>query len=102
MDDEDGEPSPDPADWVIDRRRTQRAIDMVMAKPSAELVEDSGLRERRIVQMAAGACLIEATLDCYNLERLEASDASLREGALLAWDRAGDAWRERLSDLITG
>lgn len=101
-DDEDAESSPDPTDWVIDRRRAQRAIDMVMAKSSAELVEDSGLRERRIVQMAAGACLIEATLDCYNLEQLEASDASLREGALLAWDRVGEDWRERLSELISG
>jgi exopolyphosphatase/pppGpp-phosphohydrolase len=102
VDDEDGETRPDAEDWLIDRRRTQRAIDIVMAQPSLELVESYGLRERRIVQMAAGASLIEAALDCYNLEQLEASDASLREGALLAWDRAGEAWRERLSELVSG
>jgi exopolyphosphatase / guanosine-5'-triphosphate,3'-diphosphate pyrophosphatase len=101
-DDDDSEASPDPADWLIDRRRTQRAIDIVMAQPSAELVESYGLRQRRILQMAAGASLIEAALDCYNLEQLEASDGSLREGALLAWDRAGEAWREQLSELISG
>jgi exopolyphosphatase/pppGpp-phosphohydrolase len=50
--------------------------------------------------MAAGACLIEATLDCYGLPHLEASDASLREGAILAWQRGGEAWRERLFDLL--
>jgi exopolyphosphatase/pppGpp-phosphohydrolase len=74
----------------------------VMRHPSAELVETYGLRERRIVQMAAGASLIEATLDCYDLPHVETSDASLREGAILAWQRAGDAWRERLGELISG
>jgi exopolyphosphatase/pppGpp-phosphohydrolase len=73
-----------------------------MRHPSAELVETYGLRERRIVQMAAGASLIEATLDCYDLPHVETSDASLREGAILAWQRAGDAWRERLGALISG
>jgi exopolyphosphatase/pppGpp-phosphohydrolase len=73
-----------------------------MSRPSLELVDEYGLRERRIVQMAAGASLIEATLDCYNLERLEASDASLREGALVARLLAGAAWRDDLIDLVTG
>jgi exopolyphosphatase/guanosine-5'-triphosphate,3'-diphosphate pyrophosphatase len=89
-------------DWLIDKVRIGRAIRLVMRHPSAELVETYGLRERRIVQMAAGACLIEATLDCYDLPHLEASAASLREGAILAWHRAGDAWRERLMELIGG
>jgi exopolyphosphatase/guanosine-5'-triphosphate,3'-diphosphate pyrophosphatase len=86
----------------IDRSRTSRAIEIVMSRPSLELVDEYGLRERRVVQMAAGASLIEATLDCYNLERLEASDASLREGALVARMLAGAAWRDDLIDLVTG
>jgi exopolyphosphatase/guanosine-5'-triphosphate,3'-diphosphate pyrophosphatase len=89
-------------DWLIDKTRIGRAIRLVMRHPSAELAETYGLRERRIVQMAAGASIIEATLDCYDLPHLEASDASLREGAVLAWLRAGDAWRERLGELIAG
>jgi exopolyphosphatase/guanosine-5'-triphosphate,3'-diphosphate pyrophosphatase len=89
-------------DWLIDKIRIGRAIRLVMHHPSAELVETYGLRERRIVQMAAGASLIEATLDCYDLPHVETSDASLREGAILAWQRAGDAWRERLGELISG
>jgi exopolyphosphatase / guanosine-5'-triphosphate,3'-diphosphate pyrophosphatase len=89
-------------DWLIDKIRIGRAIRIVMHHPSAELVEAYGLRERRIVQMAAGASLIEATLDCYDLPHVETSDASLREGAILAWQRAGDAWLERLDELISG
>jgi exopolyphosphatase/guanosine-5'-triphosphate,3'-diphosphate pyrophosphatase len=89
-------------DWLIDKIRIGRAIRLVMRHPSAELVDTYGLRKRRIVQMAAGACLIEATLDCYGLPHLEASGASLREGAILAWQRTGDAWREHLMELIGG
>jgi exopolyphosphatase/guanosine-5'-triphosphate,3'-diphosphate pyrophosphatase len=86
----------------IDKIRTGRAIDIVMSRPSPDLVEEFGLRERRILQMAAGASLIEATLDCYNLEQLEASDASLREGVLIARTLSGAAWRDDLDELVTG
>jgi exopolyphosphatase/pppGpp-phosphohydrolase len=52
--------------------------------------------------MAAGASLIEAALDCYNLDAMEASDASLREGVIIAREQAGDAWREELVSLVMG
>jgi exopolyphosphatase/pppGpp-phosphohydrolase len=89
-------------DWLIDKVLIGKAIRLVMRHPSADLVDAYGLRERRIVQMAAGASLIEAALDCYGLPHVEASDASLREGAILAWQRAGEAWRERLPELMAG
>lgn len=85
----------------IDRGRCARAIEIVMERPSHELAGMYGLRERRVVQMAAGAALIEATLDCYDLDELEPTDASLREGAILARAAAGDAWREQLIALVT-
>ena len=72
------------------------------AAPCAEIVEAYGLRERRVLQMAAGASLIEAALDCYNLDQFEASDASLREGALSARELAGADWLERLASLVSG
>ena len=98
--DEGDEDAPDPG--LIDTRRTARAIEIVQATPSAELVATYGLRQRRVRQMAAGASLIEAALDCYNLEALEASDASLREGVLIARGVTGDAWRESLVALVSG
>ncbi len=52
--------------------------------------------------MAAGASLIEAALDCYNLDVMEASDASLREGVIIALEEAGAAWRDELVALVTG
>jgi exopolyphosphatase/pppGpp-phosphohydrolase len=98
--DEEDEEADDPG--LIDKERTARAIEIVTTTPLLELVKIYGLRERRVVQMAAGASLIEATLDCYNLEQLEASDASLREGAILAWYEAGEAWRKDIGALVTG
>ncbi len=86
----------------IDKARTARALEIVMARPALELVAEYGLRERRILQMAAGASLIEAALDCYNLEQFEASDASLREGALIARALSGAAWRSDLAGLVSG
>ena len=87
---------------LIDTKRTARAIEIVKSTPSAELVETYGLRERRILQMAAGASLIEAALDCYNLDVVEASDASLREGVIIALEEAGEGWRDELVSLVTG
>ena len=91
-----------PDSGLIDTTRTARAIEIVMGRPSAELAEEYGLRERRIRQMAAGASLIEAALDCYNLDALAASDLSLREGIIIAREQAGDAWREELPRLVSG
>ena len=98
--DEPDEEMPDVG--LIDTVRTARAIEIVKAKPSGELVEAFGLRERRVLQMAAGASLIEAALDCYNLDHLEASDASLREGVLIARELAGADWRAKLASLVSG
>ncbi len=86
----------------IDRSLIEDALTLIAGAPSARLVASSGLRERRVVQMAAGACLIQAALDCYGLTSMEASDVSLREGAILAVARAGDQWRARLAALVTG
>jgi exopolyphosphatase / guanosine-5'-triphosphate,3'-diphosphate pyrophosphatase len=98
--DEGDENAPDSG--LIDTVRTARAIEIVKSTPSAELVEAYGLRQRRVRQMAAGASLIEAALDCYNLDAFEASAASLREGVIIARAQAGDTWRQRLGELVSG
>jgi exopolyphosphatase / guanosine-5'-triphosphate,3'-diphosphate pyrophosphatase len=52
--------------------------------PSAELAERYVIRPRRALQLAAGAALAEAILHRYGLEAAEVSDASLRDGAIIA------------------
>jgi exopolyphosphatase/pppGpp-phosphohydrolase len=83
----------------IDLGGIDQAFAIVAAHPADELLERTGLRERRIRQMAAGAALIEAVLLEYDLGTVEVSDASLREGAILAVARAGDDWRSHLASL---
>jgi exopolyphosphatase/guanosine-5'-triphosphate,3'-diphosphate pyrophosphatase len=87
---------------VIDLPRIERALALAGRYPAAEMVARFGLRERRARQMAAGVALIEATMTEYGLEHMEASEASLREGAVIVVDRAGEAWRDHLSALLAG
>ena len=85
------------------KARAVKGVVDVVRIPSgvAVLARDTGLRERRIIQIAAGASLIEATLDWYRLDHLEASGSSLREGAILATSRVGTRWREELVGLVS-
>ncbi|MEO7118751.1 MAG: hypothetical protein ABIZ34_07250 [Candidatus Limnocylindrales bacterium] len=89
-----GEPS------TITRGRLERAFAVLATLPADELVTRYSVNARRARILAAGAALAEAVLLRYDLERLEVSDASLREGAIIAGWLAGDAWQERLADLV--
>jgi exopolyphosphatase/pppGpp-phosphohydrolase len=62
--------------------------DTLTTVPSAELAERYVIRLRRALQLAAGAALAEAILDRYGLTAAEVSDASLRDGAIIAAARA--------------
>jgi exopolyphosphatase/pppGpp-phosphohydrolase len=87
---------------IIDQRHIERAMSLATTYPATELVVRFGLRERRARQMAAGVALIEATMAAYGLDRIEASEASLREGVIIAADQAGDDWRDRIRELLLG
>jgi exopolyphosphatase/pppGpp-phosphohydrolase len=85
---------------ALDGRLLERAMTDLSLHPAAEIVARSGLTERRIRQLPAGIAIVEAALSRYGLARIAASDASLREGAIHATDRAGAAWPDQLSAMI--
>ena len=87
---------------VLDPRLLDRAMTELALHPAEAVAARTGLSERRIRQLAAGIALVEATLSRYGLARIATSDASLREGAIHAAARAGDAWPDQLSSLIDG
>jgi exopolyphosphatase / guanosine-5'-triphosphate,3'-diphosphate pyrophosphatase len=87
---------------VIARDALDVAFARIGALPAQELVARYGLRERRARQIAAGAALVEAVMRRYALPVLEVSDASLREGAVLAVATAGEGWLEALPALVSG
>ncbi|HEV7809275.1 MAG TPA: hypothetical protein VGO64_01645 [Candidatus Limnocylindrales bacterium] len=75
----------------------------VLASSPAELIAATyGLREARVRLLPAGAEIIEAVLDATGVEAGRVVDAGIREGAIVAADRAGEGWRDRLEELAHG
>ncbi|MEA2675985.1 MAG: exopolyphosphatase / guanosine-5-triphosphate,3-diphosphate pyrophosphatase [Chloroflexota bacterium] len=67
---------------------------------SAQVVEHFGVRPQRAVQLAAGGAIVDALLDRAGLDEAQVSDTSLRDGAIIAMARFGDAWPDRLTELF--
>lgn len=88
--------------FVIDRPGLDAGWRAVSGLTSADLAAAHGLNLRRARQMAAGMAILETAMERYGLTELEVSAASLREGAIRAAALAGDAWSERLADLVAG
>jgi exopolyphosphatase/pppGpp-phosphohydrolase len=73
----------------------------LLSRMTAEQISEAyGVNLRRARQLPAGAALVEALLRHYGLEQGAASDASLRDGAILAFDALGHGWPARLSDYV--
>ena len=85
---------------VIDRDGLRRAMALIAAESSQDIAETFRMNPRRTRILAAGAAIVEALLERYGIERIEASQASLREGLVLALVRDGPAWRDRLRTLV--
>ncbi len=91
-----------PRTTPVDRAALEAAFSMLASRPAADLARDTGLSVRRVLQLTAGAALVEAVLDRLALDVAEVSDSSLRDGALFAAWAAGDAWADALPRLVTG
>jgi exopolyphosphatase/guanosine-5'-triphosphate,3'-diphosphate pyrophosphatase len=86
----------------LDPAALAAALDLLMEYPAATLALRSGLTVRRVAQLAAGLAIGEALFERLGLGAAEVSDASLREGALIASWRLGDRWMDDLSLLLGG
>jgi exopolyphosphatase/guanosine-5'-triphosphate,3'-diphosphate pyrophosphatase len=86
----------------LDRLALRLARDLVTGTPAEMLAATYGLREARIRLLAAGAAIIETVLDRVGIEFGRVVDTGIREGAIIAADRAGDGWRDRLDELAHG
>ena len=73
---------------------------LIAAESSQDIAETFRMNPRRTRILAAGGAIVEALLERYGIERMEASQASLREGLVLALVRDGPAWRDRLRALV--
>jgi exopolyphosphatase/pppGpp-phosphohydrolase len=84
----------------LDRASVGQAISMLSASPARTLADRHLLRESRVAQLAAGATMVEAAMERYGVDVIDASDASPREGAVLALEQAGQEWLAQLPMLI--
>jgi exopolyphosphatase/guanosine-5'-triphosphate,3'-diphosphate pyrophosphatase len=78
------------------------AESLLLGSPSSELALRHGLHPRRARVLPAGLAILEAIMASAGVGRATVSDASLRDGAILARAIAGPAWRARLAGLAGG
>jgi exopolyphosphatase/guanosine-5'-triphosphate,3'-diphosphate pyrophosphatase len=89
-------------DGRLDLIDLQTAARILASGPAETLAVTYGLREQRIRLLAADAAIIQTVLDRVGVPAGRVVDTGIREGAIIAADRAGDAWRERLEELAHG
>ena len=84
---------------TLDRASLERTFDVLASRSAKDLAESFAVSLRRARQLAAGAALLDAVLAHYGLRHLEVSNASLREGTVIAAQHGPD-WLHRLPALI--
>jgi exopolyphosphatase/guanosine-5'-triphosphate,3'-diphosphate pyrophosphatase len=89
-------------DRCLDKRRIHRAVGRLLGEPSAAAAVRHGIHPVRAHTLPAAAAILMSLLERFEVTSLRVSDASLREGALIAVTRAGSAWRAELASLARG
>jgi exopolyphosphatase/guanosine-5'-triphosphate,3'-diphosphate pyrophosphatase len=86
----------------LDRAALGIVREIVTTTPAELLAATYSLREARVRLLAAGAAIIETILDRVGMSHGRVVDTGIREGAVIAADRAGAGWRDRLDELAHG
>jgi exopolyphosphatase/pppGpp-phosphohydrolase len=68
--------------------------------PAAEISARFGVNLRRARQLPAGAAIVGALLARFGVDEGTVSDASLRDGAIIAAALLGPTWLDRLDELV--
>ena len=89
-------------DRTLTRRRLADIQGILAAEPAELAAERHLINPVRARLLPAGGAIVAALLERYGLDRIRVSNASLREGAVLAVHHAGSAWRDRLPELAHG
>lgn len=89
-------------DRTLTRERIAEILALLAAEPATVASERHRVNLIRARILPAGAVIVDAILKRYGVDRLRVSEAGIREGAILAVDHAGPAWRDRLAQLAHG
>jgi exopolyphosphatase/pppGpp-phosphohydrolase len=89
-----------------DRLLTRDRLDEIQSALAREPADTAAARYLinpvRARLLPAGGAIVAAILERYGVDRMRVSNASLREGAILAVHHAGANWRDRLPELAHG
>lgn len=86
----------------LTRVAVETVMGMLAGVSSAASADRFRVSPARARVLPAGAALVLALFDAFGIDEATVSDASLREGAILALASAGGEWREQLSQLVHG
>jgi exopolyphosphatase/pppGpp-phosphohydrolase len=91
---------------MIDRTLTRDRVALIQTilarEPAAAAAQRHLINPVRARILPAGAAIMDAILQRYAATSIRVSESGVREGAILAVEHAGPAWRDRLADLAHG
>lgn len=91
---------------MMDRTLTRQRVALIQTilarEPAAAAAQRHLINPVRARILPAGAAIMDAILQRYGATSIRVSESGVREGAILAVEHAGPAWRDRLADLAHG
>jgi exopolyphosphatase/guanosine-5'-triphosphate,3'-diphosphate pyrophosphatase len=87
---------------TLTRERIAEAQAILASESAAEASARHLIKPIRARILPAGGAILDAILDRYDLDEIRVSEVGIREGAILAVERDGPWWRDRLADLAQG
>ena len=91
---------------MVDRTLTRERVALIQTilarEPAAAAAQRHLINPVRARILPAGAAIMDAILQRYGATSIRVSESGVREGAILAVEHAGPAWRDRLADLAHG
>jgi exopolyphosphatase/guanosine-5'-triphosphate,3'-diphosphate pyrophosphatase len=89
-------------DRMLTRERIAEVQAILASEPATAAAERHLINPLRARILPAGGAIMDAILERYGVASIRVAEAGIREGAILAVEHAGRAWRDRLADLAHG
>jgi exopolyphosphatase/guanosine-5'-triphosphate,3'-diphosphate pyrophosphatase len=89
-------------DRTLTRERIAEIQAILASEPAAAASARHLVNPIRARILPAGGAIMDAILERYGADHIRVSESGVREGAILAVEHAGTAWRDRLADLAHG
>jgi exopolyphosphatase/guanosine-5'-triphosphate,3'-diphosphate pyrophosphatase len=87
---------------VLSQEHIAEALMLLGSMPAAAASERYAINPIRARILPAGAAILAAILDRYDVAEARVSESGIREGTILAVAHAGSPWRDRLVELTHG